>query len=59
MSLCERENVFMPQRICKWTAADNAHINVNNIRVIEKKFKRVEMKCILKRKKMLIFIQKK
>ena len=50
MSLCKRENVLMTWRICKWAAADNADINVNNIRLIEEKFKRVEIICIIERK---------
>ena len=49
MSLHEKENFIMPLRICLSTAADNANINLNNVRLIKKKVKQTEMKCILER----------
>ena len=48
MSQCERENVIISWRICKWTPADNTNINVNNICLIFKRLNELKGNAFLK-----------
>ena len=48
MSICEKENIITPSRKRLWTVADDAKINVNDVRLIAEKLNELKWNAFLK-----------